>query len=82
MLRIAEVLKKANIIHADIKPENFLLQRTWVQNTILKHFWASVIVEKFWVPSMHLVYKIYHNEKNSSEQNLIFKYCYSRRVLK
>ena len=28
MLRIAEVLKKANIIHADIKPENFLLQRT------------------------------------------------------
>jgi hypothetical protein len=82
MLRIAEVLKKANIIHADIKPENFLLQRTWVQNTILKHFWASVIVEKFWVPSMHLVNKIYQNEKNSSEQNLIFKYCYSRRVLK
>ena len=28
MLKIAEVLKKANIIHADIKPENFLLQRS------------------------------------------------------
>jgi serine/threonine protein kinase len=27
MLKIAQVLKKANIIHADIKPENFLLQR-------------------------------------------------------
>ena len=28
MLKILEVLRKANIVHADIKPENFLLQRT------------------------------------------------------
>lgn len=30
MLKIAQILQKASIIHADIKPENFLVQRMYV----------------------------------------------------